>query len=861
MEIAQFKEDLETIADELSEKTPLIRHVYSRVIIILLEFISVRGIAISEEGVLKLEKKDVILLFDKVYVNRSYQARQRCNCLNLLLDALRFRKRYEGFFLNIPQHIPRKLVFDLSSIPFADLKIVGSLENYLALSESNFHNGRTRRYTRRVANPSAASERMALRRIETEFLCSFLSSAILSGALSLKFIERILNVKFSELTFIPFTMRCFDSDEDIREREGDGLSFFRIWLPPVVELYFFRLVLFLHKQQRVLALEFDDNYVFPRSYRTVIFRKRLQSSIKPWVMSALSGNPECEKGINIKDLRHLSAYKFSDKVPCFLLSAMINKPPCDSFEKEDLQSLYDGLDTATEVVAPSCNDGTLERPNCASSGRVAIKALIRDRAAELQKIEIFKTLLNKIHRIRYDLPLTAVKEKLEAAEKIERAVSDTFKDDGEQIGPALINLRCYALWLALRLRIPKMPVKTIHTSADPIESRFLYVLYDKALPMMNTEELISAIIQTYEAYYADDIRSHLKTFTDDLFYHQDDIFPKMNWSRPSWDTDRRLSKPIVKIPKPLITFEQVRDLLQLATNQMAEPERGKMRVAIILGFFAGLRISEVLYLKKQSLIYDDGYVICIKRSKTKAGERNVPLSLLLPDIYLQEVVSFFRDVKAESSQVGSGIGRPDYVMLEEEIPYKEVKDFSRIINKLVEDINPEATFHHLRHAFINWFLIRWYVALYGSGHSMMSRADFLKKEDVFSKTALDNLKTIVFGYGKQKTHQMLFSHVIAVLSRLVGHAGPVTTMTNYIHISDWLGNLFMNDGATVNDITVNITEIKNFLQLTYIPKSILPKLSRNKSTTACSIAPDSVIKEQLKLLHKMLLRETYQGAP
>jgi len=60
-----------------------------------------------------------------------------------------------------------------------------------------------------------------------------------------------------------------------------------------------------------------------------------------------------------------------------------------------LPILYDGLDTATEVVAPSCNDGTLERPNCASSGRVAIKALIRDRAAELQKIEIFKTLLNK----------------------------------------------------------------------------------------------------------------------------------------------------------------------------------------------------------------------------------------------------------------------------------------------------------------------------------------------------------------------------------------------------------------------------------------------------------------------------------
>ncbi len=374
--------------------------------------------------------------------------------------------------------------------------------------------------------------------------------------------------------------------------------------------------------------------------------------------------------------------------------------------------------------------------------------------------------------------------------------------------------------------------------------------------MMNTEELISAIIQTYEAYYADDIRSHLKTFTDDLFYHQGDIFPKMTWSRPGWKTDRRISKPIVKIPKPLITFKQVRDLLQLATEQMAETDLRKMRVAIILGFFAGLRISEVLYLKKQSLIYDDGYVLCIKRSKTKAGERNVPLSLLLPDSYLQEVVSFFRDAKAESSQVESGAGQPDYIMLEEEIPSKEIKDFSRIINELVEDINPEATFHHLRHAFINWFLIRWYVAIYGSDHSMMSNADYLR-EDVFSKPYLDNLRTLVFGYGKQKTHQMLFSHVISVLSRLVGHAGPVTTMTNYIHISDWLCNLFMNKCATIDDVTVNITEIKNFLQLTYIPRSIVPKLSSNKSSTACSISPDIVIGEQLKLLHKMLLREAY----
>ncbi len=465
--MAQFKEYLETIAEELSQKKPLIRHVYSRVIIMLLEFIEVRGIAISEDGVLKLDEKDVILLFDKVYVNRSYPARQRCNCLNLLLDALRFRKRYEGLFLNVPQHISRKLVFYLTAIPFGDLKIVTSLRVTWPSRKVIFTMEGLAGIPGELRIRQQPPERMAMRRKEQEFICTFLSSAILSGALSLKFIDRILNVKLSDLTFMPFTMRCFDSEKDIREREGDGLSFFRIRLSPAVALYFLRLVLFLHKQQRVLGHQFDNNYVFPRSYRTDTFRASVQSSIKPWVMGALSGNPECEKGINIKDLRHLSAYKLSDKVPCFLLSAMMNKPPCDSLEKEDLQYLYDVLDTATEVVAPSCNNGTLERPNCASSGRVAIKALIKDRAAELQKNDIFKTLLNKIHRIRYDLPLTAVKEKLEAAERIEKAVSDTFKDDGEQIGPALINLRCYALWLALRLRIPKIPVKTIHTLSRP----------------------------------------------------------------------------------------------------------------------------------------------------------------------------------------------------------------------------------------------------------------------------------------------------------------------------------------------------------------------------------------------------------
>jgi len=62
----------------------------------------------------------------------------------------------------------------------------------------------------------------------------------------------------------------------------------------------------------------------------------------------------------------------------------------------------------------------------------------------------------------------------------------------------------------------------------------------------------------------------------------------MNWSRPSWDTDRRLSKPIVKNPEAPDNVEQVRDLLQLATNQMAEPERGKNARCNHTGLFCGI---------------------------------------------------------------------------------------------------------------------------------------------------------------------------------------------------------------------------------------------------------------------------------
>ena len=654
MNYAPFRKGLDAIADKLSENTPWHRHVYSKVIGILLEFLEVNGIPISDTGLLRMDKKTVLLLYGKVHTNRSHQIRQRCKCLNWLLDTLRIDKRYEGFFLNVPEHIPRKLVFDLSSVPFADLKKVEFIENSLPLSKNCLQNGKPLSKSGRGAGkPSAFAKNRALKRKEHDFFCSFLASAIISGALSRRFVNRILNVKFAELTFVPFTMKCFHSGDDIREREGDGLSFFRYWLPPVVALYFLRLILFLHTQRLNLGLEFEDDYVFPKSYREGEFKKRLQdTTFHRWVDSAIPPNIEFKNSFCIGDLRTLSAYKLSDKVPCFLLSAMINTIPCDSLEKGDLHCVDQVLDKATEIVAP--NGRTAEEP-AAHHSRRGVRADIKKIRVGLRKNETFSTFLDKIHHIRRRaLPLAAdkEKEKLEAAEKIEKAVSETFGDDNEQLEPALLNLKCYALWLAFRLKIPHLSVDANNFYADPIESKFLYILYDnydKALPSMDSEELVSAIVKMYEGYYGDDIRRQLRTFTNDLYDHQDSIFPKMNWSKPRWTSDRRLDKPNIKTQKPLITFQQVTDMLQLATDQLTEPDRGEIRVSIILAFFAGLRISEVLYLKKQSLIYDDGYVLCIKRSKTKAGERNIPLSLLLPDAYLSEVVTFFKNANAKAS--------------------------------------------------------------------------------------------------------------------------------------------------------------------------------------------------------------------
>jgi integrase len=464
----------------------------------------------------------------------------------------------------------------------------------------------------------------------------------------------------------------------------------------------------------------------------------------------------------------------------------------------------------------------------------------------MQKNKTFSAILENIHRVRLNLPRKAKKtERIEAAEAIRQIISAINDETVDRDKGFLLNLKFYGLWIALQLDNHKVKVQTVNTRASSIETNFLYMLSATPIDKMSTDELKGIIMKTYSFYGSKNISKGIKAFTADLYDYQDDLFPSMKWDFKKLWADRSLNKESLITTKPFITFQHVRDALKEAAKMSPKLRREKIRLAIILGFFEGMRISEILHLDKYSLIYDGGHVLCVKTSKTKSGIRNIPLTLLMPGEYLKEVVAYFKNADDIQLHEHNGMAEAlDYAIAEQD-PFKESIDFSREVAKIFKRINLDVRFHHLRHSFANWFLIRWYVAMFGR-KCIPDGADFLK-EEVFSERYLQYLRFILFGFGEQKRGQNLFSHVMPVLARLIGHAGPDTTMVNYIHVADWIYNLLAHKNQKSPEMTLRSAEIKDFLQLSY---PSLPDSLKKRATKTLSM--DVLVAEQLRQLKKIL---------
>ncbi len=201
-------------------------------------------------------------------------------------------------------------------------------------------------------------------------------------------------------------------------------------------------------------------------------------------------------------------------------------------------------------------------------------------------------------------------------------------------------------------------------------------------------------------------------------------------------------------------------------------------LAAIMGFRCGLRRNEVLFIRVRDIQWGSKPELVLrataKRSlKTPNSTRRIPLYVLLPADELNELGSFLKEYRDQEQ------GKNDLVFSVQEKPGQALADAALFgpISETLTMVTGDKTlrFHHLRHSFATWLLVR----LTGEGIGLRNSAPFLDHPE-FEDKRVEDLRNAILA------NENLGRKGAYAVAMLCGHADLETTFTSYIHLCDWL---------------------------------------------------------------------------
>jgi len=206
----------------------------------------------------------------------------------------------------------------------------------------------------------------------------------------------------------------------------------------------------------------------------------------------------------------------------------------------------------------------------------------------------------------------------------------------------------------------------------------------------------------------------------------------------------------------------------------------ELRIIFILGFFAGMRISEILTLRIRNIVQGPEPYIYIPKIKSVAGRRLFKLKSLVPSKYVNEILRY-RSEKDNKFNT--------HLFYENEDEYKNIK---LSINATMIGLkgflkDDKFVFHSLRHSFGSLLFLRYYSATeYGFAEYLEQQ---FAMEDPFGLNIYDKDKLLVLlGALEPQSNP---NDLLWNISTIMGHASPETTILNYMHtIEYYLGYRF-----------------------------------------------------------------------
>lgn len=279
------------------------------------------------------------------------------------------------------------------------------------------------------------------------------------------------------------------------------------------------------------------------------------------------------------------------------------------------------------------------------------------------------------------------------------------------------------------------------------------------------------------------------------------------------------------------------------------------KVASILGSYGMARRGELARLRLGDLVgnvHDLSLLIC--SSKTRAGIRRVPLWALVPTAYLHTLM-MYRD--ARLTQASSYRGAP-LLVDEQGNPFTEERLGDRIGRRMKKAQLEVNSLHPLRHQGASWFPLVWYCAFHQLPHSTLG-FDF--RHPMFEPDHLIRFRQLFLPYDRRldNAHQPFETNPFHVLSRILGHSSPQTSIQCYVHSLSFLEYLLMQNHDHVPDLFKNISRVQAARLLVSAPSEITRMYESRKNRgdnikDNCVPLPDILD----KLRRKILKRQTRQ---
>lgn len=206
----------------------------------------------------------------------------------------------------------------------------------------------------------------------------------------------------------------------------------------------------------------------------------------------------------------------------------------------------------------------------------------------------------------------------------------------------------------------------------------------------------------------------------------------------------------------------------------------------VLGFRCGLRREEAMFLQVRSIDPGNNPILTIKDTKrqtlkTAAGNRRLPLRALLETDEFDRLIAF---VKKRRQEVGTDTDR--LLFSEAGGSDMPLTDFTllRPIQRALRAASGDKriVFHHLRHSFVNWLLLRLIVS---RAPRLIDSRMKVFDDPMFSEESCQKLRADLYCErpGGAIDPGARDAYLVTLL---VGHTSPAITLKSYFHFSDWL---------------------------------------------------------------------------